>query len=226
MTVLEEAIQFLANPTIAYLLVTFGLIALFVELANPGVGIPGLFGLLALVLGLVGLGSLPVVWLGFGLMILAFVLFVVDIFVPSLGLLTIGGLVSFLIGSNILIADGTPDDLQISRAVIWTVTACIALTAIGLGSLILRTQFKKPETGMPAMVGQIGTARTDLNPSGQVLVFGEIWNAESHGEPIATGSIVVVERVAGLKAYVRPATENEQRDLQQIGDRRTVIPVQ
>jgi membrane-bound serine protease (ClpP class) len=225
MNIIDQLVQALANPTIAYLLVTFGMIALFTELANPGIGFAGIGGTIALVLGLVGLGSLQVVWLGLGLMILAFVLFVVDIFVPSLGLLTVGGLVAFLVGSNILIADGTPSELRISRPVIWAVTACIAATAFLLGSLIVKTQLRPTSTGRTGMVGQIGTARTDLSPNGQVLVFGEIWAAEAVGDPIPAGTRVAVEQVSGLRISVRPATEAEVNAAMEGGDPRAVIPV-
>ena len=226
MTAFEQVRSFLANPTLAYLLVTFGLIALFIELANPGIGIPAVAGSLSLILGLIGLGSLPVEWIGLGLMALAFVLFIVDLFVPSLGLLTIGGIVCFLVGSNILIDDGTPSNYQVSRAVIWTMTACFGATAILLGFVVVRSQLKPPKTGMPGMVGQVGVVRTALDPEGQIMVFGEIWSAQSSAGPIQQGEHVTVERSRKLKLTVRRATSEEIEGARVVGDRRVVIAVQ
>ncbi len=226
MTAFEQVRSFLANPTLAYLLVTFGLIALFIELANPGIGIAGVTGSVALILGLIGLGSLPVEWLGLGLMALAFVLFIVDLFVPSLGLLTISGIACFLVGSNILIDDGTPSNYQVSRAVIWTMTACFGATAILLGFVVVRSQLHPPKTGMPGMVGQVGVVRTALDPDGQILVFGEIWTAQSSVGPILPGEQVTVERSKKLKLTVRRATSEEIEGARVVGDRRIVVPVQ
>jgi membrane-bound serine protease (ClpP class) len=224
-TWIEELLQLLAEPTLAYLLVSFGLLGLYVELSNPGLGAPGIFGGIALLLGLLGLGSLPVAWVGLGLMALAFVLFIVDLFVPSLGLLTVGGLLSFLIGSNILIADNTPSDLQVPREIVWTMTACLALGAVMIGIAVVKGQFRRTRTGKAGMIGQVGTARTELNPDGMVMVFGEIWSATSGGEPIPADAEVTVEEVRGLRLRVRPATAAEIAASRTSGDPRAVVPV-
>lgn len=224
-TLVEELLQLLAEPTLAYLLVSFGLLALYVELSNPGLGAPGIFGGIALLLGLLGLGSLPVAWVGLALMALAFVLFIIDLFVPSLGLLTVGGLLSFLIGSNILIADGTPEDLRVPAEIVWTMTACLAVAAALLGLAVIKGQFRRTRTGKSGMIGQVGTARTDLAPDGMVLVFGEIWSATAAGPAIPKCSAVAVEEVSGLRLRVRPATAAEIAASHQSGDRRAVVPV-
>ena len=224
-TWIEELLQLLAEPTLAYLLVSFGLLALYIELSNPGLGAPGIFGGIALLLGLLGLGSLPVAWVGLALMALAFVLFVVDLFVPSLGLLTVGGLLSFLIGSNILIADNTPSDLQVPREIVWTMTACLAAGAALIGLAVVKGQLRRTRTGNVGMIGRVGTARTDLNPDGMVYVFGEIWNATAFAEPIPAGATITVEEVSGLQMRVRVATAAEVAASQLDGDRRAVVPV-
>ena len=224
-TWIEELLQLLAEPTLAYLLVSFGLLGIYVELSNPGLGAPGIFGGIALLLGLLGLGSLPVAWVGLALMALAFVLFIVDLFVPSLGLLTVGGLLSFLIGSNILIADNTPGDLQVPRDIVWTMTACLAVGAALIGMAVVRGQLWRARTGKGSMIGRVGTARTDLDPDGMVQVFGEIWSASMVGEPIRAGTAVTVEHVSGLHMRVRAATAAEIAANQDGGDRRTIVPV-
>ena len=225
MGLFEEFLQLLAEPTLAYMLVSFGLLALYIELSNPGLGAPGIFGGILLLLGMLGLGSLPVAWVGLALMVLAFALFILDLFVPSLGLLTVGGLLSFLIGSNILIAEGTPDDLQVSRAVVWTMTACLAAAAALIGMAVVRGQFRRATTGRAGMIGQVGVVRSRLAPTGMVLVFGEIWTATSAEPPIEVGEHVVVTEMSGLALTVRRATAEEVVAFADTGDRRAVLPV-
>jgi membrane-bound serine protease (ClpP class) len=222
---IERFLQLLAEPTLAYLLVSFGLLALYIELSNPGLGVPGIFGGIALLLGLLGLGSLPVAWVGLGLMVLAFALFIADLFVPSLGMLTIGGLVSFVIGSNILIAEGSPRDLQVPQPIVYTMTACLAVAAALLGMAVVRVQFRRTQTGKAGMIGQVGVARTRLAPDGMVLVFGEIWSATSPEAVIEAGEHVAVTAVNGLSLDVRPATAEEVIASVDTGDRRAIIPV-
>lgn len=222
---IERLMQLLAEPTLAYLLVSFGLLALYIELSNPGLGVPGIFGGIALLLGLLGLGSLPVAWVGLGLMVLAFALFIADLFVPSLGMLTIGGLISFVIGSNILIAEGSPSDLQVPQPIVYTMTACLAVAAALLGLSVLRVQFRRTKTGKAGMIGQVGVARTRLAPQGMVLVFGEIWTATADDSPIEEGENIAVTAVNGLALTVRRATSEEVIAAMDVGDRRAVIPV-
>ena len=222
---LENFLQFLANPTLAYLLVSFGMLALYVELSHPGIGFAAIGGVIALLLGLLGLGSLPVAWFGLGLMALSFVLFVADLFVPSLGMLTIGGLISFLIGSNILIAEGSPDGLRVPEEVVWTMTICLAVFAAALGLLVIKGQLRRTVTGKTGMVGMVGTAQADLDPDGIVLVFGELWKATATGDNIKRGEHVAVEQINGLSIRVRRATSAEIASTEEVADRRAVIPV-
>jgi membrane-bound serine protease (ClpP class) len=223
---LEQFLQMLADSTLAYLLVSFGMLGIFIELSHPGISFPGIFGGIALLLGLLGLGSLPVAWGGLAFMALGFVLFVIDIFVASAGLLTIGGLISFLIGSNILISNGAPSDQQIPAYVTWTMTACLAGAALLLGMVVAKSQLRRPQTGKPGMIGQIGVTRTALDPSGMVLVFGELWAATAETPPIASGQNVAVTAVNGMSLLVRRATAEEVIAFSDVADRRAVVPVQ
>jgi membrane-bound serine protease (ClpP class) len=225
LSLIGQFLQLLADPTLAYLLVSFGMLGLYIELSHPGVSVPGIFGGIALLLGLLGLGSLPVAWVGLALMALAFGLFILDLFVPSFGLITIGGLLSFIIGSNILIGEGSPEDLQVPREITYTMTACIAAAAALIGLVVLKGQFRRTRTGKAGMVGQVGIVRSDLNPSGMVLVFGEHWSARAIDQPIPAGEHVTVERVDGLRLEVRPATAAEIAQATESGDRRAVVPV-
>ena len=230
MTWFEKMMEWLAKPTLAYILVSFGMLSIYFELANPGLGVPSVLGVIMLIIGLMGLSGLPVSWIGLGFMLLAFALFLLDIFVPSLGLLTIAGLASFLIGSNVLIARGAAEELQIPQNVITTVTICLAGLAVLIGMMAVKAQLWRKQSGREDMVGRAGVAATPLNPTGMVHVFGELWNATSDGGPIAMDQTIVVVKVDGIKLFVRPSTVElpaiaSPPIVESIGDRQTVIPV-
>jgi membrane-bound serine protease (ClpP class) len=234
MNVVEGLLQLIADPTIAYLLLSLGLLGLYVEFSHPGITVPGVAGGISVLLGLFSLGTLPVNWAGVLLIALAFILFAVDLFVPSFGTLTIGGLVSFVLGSYLLFSGDAPPGYQVARPVIWTVTGCLLAFSLFLGAAVLRARLRPPATGKQAMIGAVGRAKTALNPRGMVFVDGELWtSALEPGGPaeLPANSQVVVTRVQGLRLAVRPATaadlaraEQDGRR-QEVGDRREVVPV-
>jgi membrane-bound serine protease (ClpP class) len=234
MTYVESFLQMLADPTIAYLLLSLGLLGLYVELSHPGVTVPGVVGGIAVVLGLFALGTLPVNWAGVLLIALAFVLFAADLFLPSFGTLTIGGLVSFVLGSYLLIGSNAPPGYEVARPVIWTLTACLLVFSLFLAAAVLKARLRRPATGKQAMIDMVGTVRSALKPSGMVFVNGELWSATLEGRgqtEVPEGTPVVVTRVEGLRLVVRPATAAEVARAEQaerqaeVGDRREVIPV-
>ena len=234
MTFLEAFLQLIADPTIAYLLLSLGLLGIYVELSNPGITLPGVLGGIAVLLGLFALGTLPVNWAAVLLIGLAFILFAADLFVPSFGTLTIGGIVSFVLGSYLLIGTDAPPGYEVSRTVIWTVTACLLGFSLFLGAAVLRARLRPPATGKQAMIGTVGSVRNALAPSGMVFVDGELWSATLEGgipAEVAVGTPVVVTRVDALRLTVRPATavdlsREERTDRRRsVGDRREVVPV-
>jgi membrane-bound serine protease (ClpP class) len=214
MSVFERFLQFLSNPNVGYLFLSLGMLGLFFELSNPGGMLPGIVGAIGLIIGLVSLGSLPVNWAGAALMALAFLLFFADIFLPSAGLLTLGGIAAFLFGSFMLIDEGVPG-YELSRIVVWTVAACLAAFFIAMGALALKTRFARSKVGREGLIGIIGVVRQTLAPSGMVFAQGELWSAtldESTGHhELEQGKSVVVIGLDGLRLIVRPATEAEQR---------------
>jgi membrane-bound serine protease (ClpP class) len=211
MGVLESFLQLIADPTIAYILLSFGMLGLFLELTHPGVIVPGVVGGLCLLLGLYSLGTLPVNWTGVLLIIFAFILFAADLYVPSFGTLTLGGIFSFVIGSYLLIGSDAPPGFEVSRPVIWAMTGCLVVFFLWLASLVVRTRLRPPYTGKQALIGEVGEVRQALEPAGMVYVYGELWSATTDGTvaSIPVGTAVKVVDINGMKMRVRPATEQE-----------------
>lgn len=206
----DSILTLLSTPTIAFLLLTLGGLGLFMELSQPGATFPGIAGAISLLLGLYGLGTLPVNWTGAALIGLAFLLFVADIFLPSFGILTIGGLVSFVLGSFMLIDRGSAPALAIPSPLIWGFAALIALLAIVIGALVAKSSLIKPATGREGLVGTVGLSRQELAPDGVVFVSGELWQATSaDSEPIPAGAPIAVSGLDGLRLLVRRATSQE-----------------
>ena len=214
MSIFERFLQFLSNPTIGYIFLSLGMLGLFFELSNPGGLVPGIAGAIAILIGLVSLGTLPINWAGAALMALAFVLFIADLFLPSAGLLTAGGIAAFVLGSFMLIDEGIPG-YELSRWVVWTIALCLGAFFLAMGALALKSRFNRPNVGRDGLIGVIGAVRQTLAPSGMVFAQGELWSAtldESTGHhELEEGKSVVVTGLDGLRLIVRPATESEQR---------------
>ncbi len=231
MNPLEGLLQLLADPTIAYILLSLGSLGLFLELSNPGTLVPGTVGAVCLLFGLFALGTIPVNWAGLLLMALGLVLFVADIYVPSLGLLTVGGVISFVVGSFLLIDSNAPPGYDLPAAVIWTVTACFVALFLLIGFSLVRAIRRRPATGRSALIGMVGTVKIGIEPGkpGQVFVDGERWKAilADGTSAISAGTSIAVTKVDGLTLTVRAATAGETADdaSHRTGDRRTVIPV-
>lgn len=202
----QKLLSLLSDPNIAYILMMLGFYGLLFELYNPGSIFPGVIGVISLVLAFYSMQTLPINYAGLALIIFGVVLFVIELKVPSHGLLTIGGIVSLLLGSLMLIkTDSGFNVLRVSGGVIATVVILTVLFftfAIGLG---IKAQTKKPTTGLEGMINEIGEAITDLNPDGSVKVHGEIWKAESIEGNIPGGSKIIVTEVSNLKLKIKKA---------------------
>lgn len=227
MNVIEQFLQVLSNSTVAFLLLVAGMLGLFLELSHPGAVLPGVAGGLSLLLGLFSLGQLPVNWTGVLLIGLAFVLFVADLYVASFGTLTIGGVVSFVLGSYLLISDNAPPGYQVSRAAIWAMAGCLLLFSLFLASAVMKIRMKRPTTGRQALIGSLGEVRRTLSPRGLIFIHGELWEAVSiTGEDLNPGAQVIVTAVQGLLLMVRPASSEESVHLRPaLADAREVVPV-
>jgi membrane-bound serine protease (ClpP class) len=192
----------IADPNIAFILMMIGLAGLYFELAHPGAVLPGVVGALSLLLAFYAFQTLPVNFIGLLLIILAFILFFLEIYITSYGLLSVGGIAALLLGSLMLYQKGETG-MGIAWSVLIPTVLVVSLFFLAVAGLVLRSHLRRAMTGKPAMVGERGTAYTDLKPEGQVFVHGEYWLAESE-TPVAAGDTVEVVRVVNLKLYVRP----------------------
>lgn len=204
MTFQQEILGILSDPNIAYILFMLGVYGLLFELYNPGSIFPGIVGVISLILAFYSLHTLPINYAGLGLIVFAIILFLLEIKIVSHGLLAIGGAVSLILGSLMLInTESTLEFVEISWPVIISVavsTLLFFLFAIGLG---IKAQKRKPTTGVEGLIGEQGEAVSDLNPDGVVRVHGEIWSAESIDGKIRMGTKVVVKEVTNLKIKVK-----------------------
>ena len=223
---LESAVGALADPNVAYLLLVLGFLGLFLELSSPGTSVPGALGVISLVLAAIGLSQLPFDWRGALLILLAFLLFFADVFVPSLGLLTLSGLAVLVAGSYVLFDQS--QGVFVNRALIWAIAAGLVGVFVVIGGFALSVWRRKPATGREGLVGAVGTVRRLLNPDGIVFVSGELWQATAAGDsaeaipPIAERVPVTVTGIDGLRLYVRRASaaEAEAAGVAVIGDSR------
>ncbi len=193
----------LAEPNTIYLLMMLGFYALLYEVTHPGFGVPGVLGVILLVLSFFSLQSLPVNYAGLALIILGIVLFVVEAFAPGLGLFAVGGLIAMIAGSLNLFDSGRMPT-GVSLSLILALTATTAAITIFLLRAVMRVHRSKVKTGERGMIGEQGEARQDLLPGkvGKVFVHGEIWNAISN-EIIKKSERIVVEKIKGLQLKVR-----------------------
>ncbi len=203
----ERMLALITNPSIAYLLFLAGILGIGLELYNPGTILPGVVGAISLILAFFAFQSLPVTVAGVLLIILAVVMFALEFQVTSYGLLSIGGIVSLILGSLLLFERGSA--ARVSLSVLIPAVATFAAFFIFAVYMALRAQRRPRWSGADGMRGEIGKAATDLDPEGQVLVHGEYWNARAAG-PIPAGKMVRVTRVDGLRIEVEPAESGQE----------------
>ncbi len=194
----------ICHPNVAYLLMTLGFLGIYFEFSHPGVVLPGVVGAIALVLGLYALSVLQASYAGIGLVLLGLCFFVAEIKVPSYGLLTVGGIVSLVLGSLMLFKSAEPA-LRVSRDVIGAVALFALLVAGFLLTMAARARRQPVRTGSEGLLLERGLARSPLAPQGKVFVHGEIWDAVADA-PVAAGGAVEIVAVEGSVLRVRPFT--------------------
>ncbi len=196
-----RAVHLIADPNIAYLLMMAGLLGLYVEFTHPGAMFPGVAGAICLLLALTALHVLPLNSAGPALLGLGVALLVAEAFLPTCGLLGVGGIVAFVMGSLFLF-DTAETGVAVNRGLVFGVSGAVGLVMLVVASLVVRSQRARPRHGVAGMVGQIGVVSERLAPTGRVVVGGESWAAESD-DPVDAGERVEVTGVEGLRLRVR-----------------------
>ncbi|MEA2337091.1 MAG: hypothetical protein QOE82_1098 [Thermoanaerobaculia bacterium] len=202
MTLRQRLMSGLMDPNIAFLLLMLGGLALFAEFNHPGAVVPGVVGVIAIVLALFALNFLPTRFAALALLLVAFALFALEAKFASHGVLGIGGVVCMVIGALFLV-DGPIPQMRVHPMTALAVSIPIGLIAVFLTTIVLKARRGKVATGSEGMVGLIGIARTPLGPDGKVFVHGELWNAVA-SNAIAEGTRVRVASVNGLHVVVEP----------------------
>ncbi len=205
MTRREQMFAWVADPNIAFLLGAAGVACLYIEFTHPGLIAPGVVGAVALVLALYAFNLLPINILGVLLIVLAIVLFVMEAFITSHGLLGAGGAVAMVIGALILVDSPWPEArIRLSTAL--AVTIPLAVISVILVRFAIAAQRSKAVMGATGLIDSTGVAQTDLTPEGKVLVRGEIWNAWAE-TPVSQGDRIRVKAAEGLTLLVEKAAK-------------------
>jgi membrane-bound serine protease (ClpP class) len=204
MSFIEKVLNVISDPNIAYILLMLGFYGLLFELYSPGAIFPGVIGVLGLILGLYSLHTLPINYAGLALIVFAIILFLLEIKITSYGMLTIGGVISLLLGSMMLIRGSTLEFARISWSVIIATTGISALFFVFIIGAGLRAQRGKSVTGLEGFLQETGITLETLDPNGSVLVHGEIWQAESIRGRIEKGQKISITEMKNFKLYVEP----------------------
>ncbi len=201
MTWIEDFLLAISDPNIAFILLGLAGIGLWVEITNPGLVFPGVFGAIALIFGLFSLGNLPVNIAGILLLVVAFILFVVEaLVIPGFGAAGIGGIIALIFGALILFKGGPM--YQIDPWIIVVVAIFVAAFMAFIVFKLVKTREIKSKTGAEELVGETVVVREVLNPEGTVFYRGELWAAVSEEGRIEPGETVAIKKVIGLKLFV------------------------
>lgn len=201
-TALEQLLGIISNPTIALMLISIGSLAIVYEIINPGGYISGIIGVILLLVGLFAIGQLPVNYAGLALVLLAFGLFIAELFTPTFGALTATGVAAFILGALILFNTSEFAYEIPIPSIIGIALSLAAIMAFGLRK-ITQAMHHQPVTGQEALLGSIGTVKVGLEPDGSVFVWGERWQASSaDGQPIPAGKKVKVTQIDGFHLTV------------------------
>jgi len=201
MNIVERFLHAISNPNIAYILLSLGTIGIIAEIYSPGAFFPGIIGGISLLLAFYSLGVLNAYWGGILLILLAFGLFIAEVFTATFGLFTAGGITALVLGSLILFPGGGPM-FQVDPWLIATVVICITAFFAFVISRVIRAHRRQASTGREELVGKTATVKVALEPEGTVFLKGERWTAISESGQVKPGETVIITKVDGLTLYV------------------------
>lgn len=211
MGIRHKILNFISDPNVAYLLLLIGFYGIFFELTNPGSIFPGVLGGICLVLAFYSFQTLPVNYAGLLLIIIGIILFILEVKVVSYGMLTIGGIISMILGS-LMLYDSPFPFMRLSYAIVIPAAIITAIFFVITFRLAYKAYKRKPVTGQEGLIGVIGVAKSDVSPDGgMVFVRGEYWTAYSD-DLIPTNEKIIVEEVKGLKLKVKKVSDLPKED--------------
>jgi membrane-bound serine protease (ClpP class) len=205
---IEQVLKALINPNLVFLLLAIGVQAILIELSSPGGWVAGFIGVICLLLAFYGLGALPVNWFGIIFIVLAFVLFILELMTPTMGFLSVAGAASFIAGALILFNTvEVPGFPRVSIPLVVGTGIFLAASFIAIVTFALKAQRAPIQTGVEAVPGHIGVVRAELNPRGIVYLLGEQWSAElvEGTAPVLEGEKVEIVKIEGLTLKVKRA---------------------
>ena len=203
MTLKEHILAYLMDPNVAFILLAIGALALYAEFNHPGAVVPGVVGVVFILLAVFALNLLPTRFAALILILASFILFALEAKFATHGILTIGGIVTLTLG-GLLLVDAPIPQMRVHLVTALAVSIPLGVITAFLMSIALRARHNKIVTGMQGLVGEIGLAQTPLAPQGKVFVHGELWDAIASAN-IPPGQSVVVRQVDGLQLRVDPA---------------------
>jgi membrane-bound serine protease (ClpP class) len=198
MKTIERFLYAIADPNIAFLLLSIASLGIMIEIFNPGLIFPGIVGAISGILAFYALGQLPVNIAGVLLIVLAFGLFIGEVLTTSFGLFTVGGVTSLVIGALILFQGADPAVFRVDPWLIGTMTILITLLFVFVVTRVIRAHRKRATTGKEEIIGRRAVVRETINPEGTVFFKGELWSAVSDSGPIEAGEEVTVTAIDGL----------------------------
>jgi membrane-bound serine protease (ClpP class) len=200
MGALRRILERLADPNLAFLFLSVGTLAILYELANPGMGLGGIMGVILLILGFFALAVLPFNLAGIALLVLAAGLLAAELFVPGVGVFAAGGAIALVL-AGIFLFEGS---LAVSPTVLWPVAVVVGLGSLLAGRLAWRARRAPALLGEVALQGRTATVETAVGQTGQLLLDGAWWTARSRGRPLRPGDTVEVVGMEGLELIVEP----------------------
>ncbi len=203
----EEFLHIIANPNIAYILMIVGIWGIIFELQSPGAILPGIIGVVSLLLAFWSFQAISLSVAGLALILFGILLFIADVYSPTHGILTTGGIASLLLGSMMLIDAEKEPFVQISLSVILLTTLFTAIFFAFAISLAVKAMKLKPATGIEGMIGETGVVKQELAPEGYAMIRGELWKARAKAEAIAKDKKVKVVGADNLVLIVEEAKE-------------------
>jgi membrane-bound serine protease (ClpP class) len=203
MTLRQRILDFLVDPNIAFLVLAIGALALYVEFNHPGAVVPGVVGVIFILLALFALNLLPTRYAALTLILAAFVMFVLEAKFATHGILGLGGVALLTLG-GLLLVDGPIPELRVHLWAALAISVPLGVITVFLMTLVLRARAHKVGTGAQELVGAIGEARTEIDPEGKVFVHGELWSAHAPSR-VQIGEPVIVRKVEGLELEVERA---------------------